>query len=134
MIVELDGERPAALAIPHGVAHGFYFHEPSLHVYAVSAYWDPEDELGCHWADPDLEIPWPAPRPRCRSATTRARPFGRRSTGDSLRNHSEQRAQARYGQQSLARAPRDDDAMAWSSALSSAASACVRSHSPSRHR
>jgi len=62
-IVELDGEHPAALAIPHGVAHGFYFREPSLHVYAVSEYWDPEDELGCHWADPELEIPWP-----CRSA------------------------------------------------------------------
>ena len=60
-VVELDGERPAALVIPHGVAHGFYFHEPSLHVYAVSEYWDPEDELGCHWADPELEIPWPSP-------------------------------------------------------------------------
>jgi len=62
-VVELDGEAPAALVIPHGVAHGFYFHAPSLHVYAVSEYWDPEDELGCHWADPDLGIPWP-----CRSA------------------------------------------------------------------
>ncbi|HUK94202.1 MAG TPA: dTDP-4-dehydrorhamnose 3,5-epimerase family protein [Gaiellaceae bacterium] len=58
-VVDLDGERPAALVIPHGVAHGFYFHEPSLHVYAVSEYWDSEDELGCHWADPELEIPWP---------------------------------------------------------------------------
>ncbi|HXZ57961.1 MAG TPA: dTDP-4-dehydrorhamnose 3,5-epimerase family protein [Gaiellaceae bacterium] len=59
-VVELGAERPAALVIPHGVAHGFYFHEPSLHVYAVSEYWDPEDELGCHWADPELAIPWPA--------------------------------------------------------------------------
>jgi dTDP-4-dehydrorhamnose 3,5-epimerase len=59
-LVELGAERPAAIAIPHGVAHGFYFHEPSLHVYAVSEYWDPTDELGCHWADPDLAIPWPA--------------------------------------------------------------------------
>jgi dTDP-4-dehydrorhamnose 3,5-epimerase len=58
-VVELGGEQPAALSIPHGVAHGFYFHEPSLHVYAVSEYWDPEDELACHWADPALEIPWP---------------------------------------------------------------------------
>ena len=58
-VVELGAERPAALVIPHGVAHGFYFHEPSLHVYAVSEYWDPEDELGCHWADPELAIPWP---------------------------------------------------------------------------
>ena len=40
-LVELGRERPGALVIPHGVAHGFYFHEPSLHVYAVSEYWDP---------------------------------------------------------------------------------------------
>jgi dTDP-4-dehydrorhamnose 3,5-epimerase len=57
--VELTAERPEAIAIPHGVAHGFYFHEPSTHVYAVSHYWDLADELGCRWDDPALEIPWP---------------------------------------------------------------------------
>jgi dTDP-4-dehydrorhamnose 3,5-epimerase len=57
-LVELSGDQPAALFIPHGVAHGFYFHEPSLHVYAVTEYWDPADELGCRWDDPGLEIPW----------------------------------------------------------------------------
>jgi dTDP-4-dehydrorhamnose 3,5-epimerase len=57
-LVEVGGERSAALVIPHGVAHGFYFHEPSLHVYAVTEYWDPSDELACRWDDPDLEIPW----------------------------------------------------------------------------
>jgi dTDP-4-dehydrorhamnose 3,5-epimerase len=58
-LVELGEERAGALVIPHGVAHGFYFLEPSLHVYAVSEYWDPSDELGCRWDDPELEIPWP---------------------------------------------------------------------------
>jgi dTDP-4-dehydrorhamnose 3,5-epimerase len=62
--VEMTGEEPAGLAIPHGVAHGFYFHEPSLHIYAVSRYWDPSDELGCRWDDPDLGIPWPQPDAR----------------------------------------------------------------------
>jgi dTDP-4-dehydrorhamnose 3,5-epimerase len=57
--LELRGDAPAAISIPHGVAHGFYFHEPSLHIYAVSHYWDTADELGCHWADPELGIPWP---------------------------------------------------------------------------
>ena len=57
--VELSAERPTAISIPHGVAHGFYFHEPSTHVYAVSHYWDMTDELGCRWDDPALEIPWP---------------------------------------------------------------------------
>jgi dTDP-4-dehydrorhamnose 3,5-epimerase len=58
-LVEVGGRLPRAITIPHGVAHGFYFHEPSLHVYAVSHYWDPRDELGCVWNDPALGIPWP---------------------------------------------------------------------------
>jgi dTDP-4-dehydrorhamnose 3,5-epimerase len=57
--IELSAERPSAVTIPHGVAHGFYFAEASIHVYAVSHYWDPADELGCRWDDPALEIPWP---------------------------------------------------------------------------
>jgi dTDP-4-dehydrorhamnose 3,5-epimerase len=63
-LVELGHSQPAGLVIPHGVLHGFYFPENSLHVYAVTEYWDPSDELGCHWADPALEIPWPAPEAR----------------------------------------------------------------------
>jgi dTDP-4-dehydrorhamnose 3,5-epimerase len=74
-LVELSAERPAALAIPHGVLHGFYFHEPSLHVYAVSEYWDPTDELGCHWADSELEIPWPASSARVSERDERAQPL-----------------------------------------------------------
>jgi dTDP-4-dehydrorhamnose 3,5-epimerase len=58
-LVEMSGDQPAALTIPHGVAHGFYFHEPSVHIYAVSHFWDTTDELGCRWDDPDLGIPWP---------------------------------------------------------------------------
>ncbi len=57
-VVELDGDAPAAITIPPGVAHGFYFHSRAIHIYAVTEYWDPEDELGCHWSDPDLGIPW----------------------------------------------------------------------------
>jgi dTDP-4-dehydrorhamnose 3,5-epimerase len=59
-LVDLAEEELSALVIPHGVAHGFYFHRPSLHLYAVSRYWDVGDELACHWADPELEIDWPA--------------------------------------------------------------------------
>jgi dTDP-4-dehydrorhamnose 3,5-epimerase len=61
--IEMDGSRPQALSIPPGVAHGFLFHTPSIHVYAVSLPWDPADELGCHWDDPDLGIPWPQSTP-----------------------------------------------------------------------
>ena len=58
-LLELRDDQLTALTIPRGVAHGFYFHEPSAHIYSVSRYWDVSDELGCHWADPALEIPWP---------------------------------------------------------------------------
>ena len=58
-LVELGGDSPGALVIPRGVAHGFYFDVPSLHVYAVTEYWDLSDELACRWDDPELEIPWP---------------------------------------------------------------------------
>jgi dTDP-4-dehydrorhamnose 3,5-epimerase len=58
--VELSEDELCALVIPHGVAHGFYFSAPSLHLYAVSEYWDVADELACHWADPELELDWPA--------------------------------------------------------------------------
>ncbi len=57
--VDLRGDAMGAIVIPPGVAHGFLFHEPSLHVYAVTHYWSHDDELGCHWADPGLEIRWP---------------------------------------------------------------------------
>lgn len=57
--VECPGAEPRSIVIPHGVAHGFLFHEPSTHVYAVSHYWDTADELACHWDDPDLGIEWP---------------------------------------------------------------------------
>lgn len=61
--VEISAEQPMALLIPHGVGHGFYFVEPSIHVYAVSNYWDKNDELGCKWDDPGLGIDWPCDAP-----------------------------------------------------------------------
>ena len=62
-MIEMRGKEPSALFIPPGVAHGFYFHEASTHVYSVSEYWDPADELGCHWADPALGLIWPDASP-----------------------------------------------------------------------
>jgi len=62
-VVELVADMPAALAIPTGVTHGFYFHEPSIHIYGVSHEWDPADELGCRWNDPELRISWPCTDP-----------------------------------------------------------------------
>jgi dTDP-4-dehydrorhamnose 3,5-epimerase len=58
-MIEMHGDEHRSLTIPPGVAHGFYFHERSTHVYAVTQYWESSDELGCYWADPALEINWP---------------------------------------------------------------------------
>jgi dTDP-4-dehydrorhamnose 3,5-epimerase len=62
-LLRLPASAPAALVIPPGVAHGFYFPVPSLHLYAVSHYWSTADELGCLFSDPELQIPWPDPDP-----------------------------------------------------------------------
>jgi dTDP-4-dehydrorhamnose 3,5-epimerase len=62
-LVALTGSALQALVIPPGVAHGFFFPEPSLHIYAVSHYWNTEDELGCRWDDPELKLPWPCETP-----------------------------------------------------------------------
>jgi dTDP-4-dehydrorhamnose 3,5-epimerase len=62
-LIEMHGNDRHALTIPPGVAHGFYFHEPSTHIYGVSDFWDAQDELGCHWADPALELNWPNAAP-----------------------------------------------------------------------
>lgn len=60
VFVQLDALLPSALVIPVGVAHGFYFHQPSIHIYAVSHNWNTEDELGCHW---DEVGNWPCTNP-----------------------------------------------------------------------
>ncbi|MEP2023207.1 MAG: dTDP-4-dehydrorhamnose 3,5-epimerase family protein [Reichenbachiella sp.] len=52
----------AALVFPKGIVHGWYFIEKSVHVQSVSeSYLDygSEDNFGCRWNDPDLNIEWP---------------------------------------------------------------------------
>lgn len=60
-LVMLGGGVSEAAYIPTGVAHGFYFPEPSTTLYGMSEYFNSsmDDELGCHPGDPDLDIPWP---------------------------------------------------------------------------
>lgn len=61
--VDLEASRPCATVIPPGVAHGFYFPVPSLHVYGVSDYWNPADEISCAWDCAELGIAWPTHAP-----------------------------------------------------------------------
>ncbi len=61
-LVELDGDALHALCFPRGVLHGWYFYEDGMHLQAVSESYDdyhPDDNLGCRWSDPELNIPWP---------------------------------------------------------------------------
>lgn len=64
VVVEMRGEEPAALTIPPGVIHGLYMHTRTVYALGLSEYYDPEDELGCHWRDPDLGIDWPVAEAR----------------------------------------------------------------------
>jgi dTDP-4-dehydrorhamnose 3,5-epimerase len=70
-LLPLDGVAPKSVIIPPGVAHGFYFSEPSLHLQGVDAYWDGSDEFACRFDCPELQLRWPDPKP-CLSAKDRA--------------------------------------------------------------
>jgi dTDP-4-dehydrorhamnose 3,5-epimerase len=61
-LFRFSGDELIYLTFPRGIVHGWFFHEPSLHLQSVSetfAEYGDDDNLGCHWSDPALEIPWP---------------------------------------------------------------------------
>lgn len=50
------------VSFPRGLAHGWLFHEKTIHLQSVSeSYVDYnlDDNLGCAWNDPELGIEWP---------------------------------------------------------------------------
>jgi dTDP-4-dehydrorhamnose 3,5-epimerase len=62
--VELSDEGPRQLYMAAGFAHGFCVlsEMADLH-YRVSQYYDPADEGGLLWNDPDIGINWPVAAP-----------------------------------------------------------------------
>lgn len=62
VLVELCGDEMACLSFPRGVIHGWYCPEDTIHVQSVSedyTQYGHDDNPGCHWSDPDLNLPWP---------------------------------------------------------------------------
>ena len=65
-LIELDDAKLSYLFFPRGILHGWYFYEESIHLQGVSECYNDysgDDNLGCHWSDPALGIPWPDPTP-----------------------------------------------------------------------
>jgi len=59
--VELSEENHTQIWIPPGYAHGFItLTERADFLYKCSALYDPNDESGIAWDDPDIRIEWPS--------------------------------------------------------------------------
>jgi dTDP-4-dehydrorhamnose 3,5-epimerase len=71
----LDGDDPAALYIPAGVAHGFTALTDLDLVYWVTQEYDPGDEHGIAWNDPMLNVPWEISDPVLSPRDTSNPPF-----------------------------------------------------------
>ncbi len=61
-LIDMPANADLAVAFPEGLLHGWYFHEPTVHVQAVSEayeFYSEDDNNGCCWNDPALPIEWP---------------------------------------------------------------------------
>lgn len=61
-LFEFVADRLVYLTFPRGIVHGWMFPEPSIHLQSVSETYGEyggDDNLGCHWSDPTVDIPWP---------------------------------------------------------------------------
>lgn len=63
-MLRLAGTQLQMLAIPAGVAHGFYSAGDSMHVIGTSRYYDATDHRGCRWDSPELDLDWPCTAPK----------------------------------------------------------------------
>jgi len=60
----LSADKHQQLYLPPGVAHGFCtLADENEILYKCSEYYDPDDEAGVLWNDPDIGINWPIQHP-----------------------------------------------------------------------
>lgn len=71
---DLDGDAPATVYIPHGVAHGYLALTRLDLIYFVTREYDPSDEHGVAWDDPSLAVPWDPPQAPILSGRDAANP------------------------------------------------------------
>jgi dTDP-4-dehydrorhamnose 3,5-epimerase len=58
LALDLDGGSARGVYIPPGVAHGFAALTDLTITYLVDGYYDPADELGVAWDDPEVAADW----------------------------------------------------------------------------
>jgi dTDP-4-dehydrorhamnose 3,5-epimerase len=73
LTLEIGEHDHRGVYIPPGVAHGFYALTDMTITYLVDHYYDPADELGVAWDDPQLGVAWPTTSPEL-SGRDRANP------------------------------------------------------------
>jgi dTDP-4-dehydrorhamnose 3,5-epimerase len=61
--LEIGDHDHRGVYIPPGVAHGFWALTDMTITYLVDHYYNPADELGVAWDDPELGITWPNRNP-----------------------------------------------------------------------
>ena len=58
MCFDISGENHLGVYIPPGVAHGFAALSDLVLTYLVDGYYNPADELGVAWDDPQIAADW----------------------------------------------------------------------------
>lgn len=81
--LDLGGDEERGIFIPPGVAHGFASLSDMTLTYLVDAYYNPADELGVAWDDPEIGADWGVADPIL-SARDQANP-SRAAIEDALR-------------------------------------------------
>ena len=58
MLLDLGEQNALGVFIPPGVAHGFAALADMTLTYLVDGYYNPADELGVAWDDPEIGADW----------------------------------------------------------------------------